>query len=283
MPLVSIREELKKAQEGKYAIPSFNAFDLFGAEGIIDALEEKRAPGMLAIYSGVLDQSRARPLIAAARLIAQEATVPVSLYLDHGASPVHCVKALSLGFSDVMYDGSKLSLEENTANTRGVVEVAHALGAAVEAEIGHVGDGSSYQDFGAKREGFTDPDSAVRFVEETGVDVLAIAIGTAHGEYQGEPQLALDLLAEIEEKVEVPLVLHGGSGLSEELFRAAVAGGICKINIFTDLALAARDGMVEVAGGENASYFALTKQIPEGVRKRCCYHLDLFGTTNRAG
>jgi fructose-bisphosphate aldolase class II len=283
VPLVSIVDELKAARKGAYALPCFDAFDLTSAYGICEALETKRAPGMLAIYSGVLDQPGWRALAAGARVLAEEATVPVSLILDHGASWEHCLRALDSGFSDVMYDGSKRPLEENIATTRQVVEAAHAAGAGVEAELGIVGDGGSYQEFGARREGFTDPATAERFVAETGVDLLAVAIGTAHGAYEGEPQLALDLLSEIERRVELPLVLHGGSGLSEEQFRAAAQAGIAKINIYTDLATEAGRRMVEAARAEGATHAAMTRHIREAFRDRCEWHLDVFGASGRAG
>ncbi len=274
--------ELDKAREHGYAVPSFNTFDMLSAQGIIAALEAKHAPGIVAIYSGVLDQPHARVFTGLIRALAQEADVPVSICLDHGASFEHCVKALSLGFTDVMYDGSELPLEENIANTRLVVRAAHAAGAAVEAEIGHVGHGSTYQSFGAQGKGFTDPDAAERFVAETGVDFLAIAIGTAHGLFEGEPNLAFDLLAKIRERVPVPLVLHGGSGLSDEQFREAVAGGICKINVFTNLAVEASRRLSIAAQDENVSYFTLTAQIREAFQDLCAHYLEVFGTMNRA-
>ena len=282
MPLVSLVDELKRAQAGAYAVPCFNIFDMLSAQGAFAALEEKRAPGIIAIYSGVLDQPHAETLSHLLRTMAKEASVPVSLVLDHGASFEHCVKALSLGFSDVMYDGSQLPLQENIAHTRLVVRAAHAAGAGVEAEIGHVGSGSDYQSFGALGKGFTDPGTAVRFVEETGVDCLAVAIGTAHGLYEGEPNLALDLLAELRERLHVPLVLHGGSGLSDDQFRAAIAGGVCKINIFTSLAVEATRRLVAAASRDDVSYFAMTAQIREAFHDQCAHHLDVFGTTDRA-
>jgi fructose-bisphosphate aldolase class II len=216
------------------------------------------------------------------RAMAQDAAVPVSIILDHGASFEHCVKALALGFTDVMYDGSMLPLEENIANTRLVVRAAHAVGAGVEAELGHVGVGHTYTEFGAQGKGFTDPAAVERFVAETGVDFLAVAIGTAHGMYDGEPRLALDLLAEIRERVEVPLVLHGGSGLADDQFRAAIAGGIAKINIFTNLALEATRRVVDAAAQEDASLFTLTAQIREGFREASAHCLDVFGAAGRA-
>jgi fructose-bisphosphate aldolase class II len=282
MPLVSILDELKKAQAGGYALPCFDTFEMHGTMGIFDALEAKRAPAMVGLWSGMFDRPHPRALADYVRAMAEEATVPVSIILDHGSSFEHCIKALDAGFTDVMYDGSKLPFEENVANTVMVVRAAHAVGAAVEAELGHVGRGLSYQEFGAQGKGFTEPDMVVRFVEETGVDFLAVAVGTAHGLYDGEPKLALDLLAEIRQRVDIPLVLHGGSGLSDEQFRAAIATGIQKINIFTNLAVGATQRLLEHAKEENASAFSMVGQIRQAFCRECERLLDVFGSTDKA-
>jgi len=282
MPLVSVLPGLEKAQQEHYALPCFDTIELLGTQGIYDALEEAKAPGLIGIWSGMLDRPYAKSTMAAIRAMADEVTVPVSIILDHGQDYEHCIKALAWGFTDVMYDGSSLPIEENIATTRLIVRAAHTVGAAVEAELGHVGRGSDYQEFGARREGFTNPDDVERFVAETGVDFLAIAIGTAHGMYEGEPQLDLDLLAEIRQRVGIPLVLHGGSGLSEQQFRAAIEIGISKVNIFTNLAQAATARMLEAAQGENPSYFAMIRSISEAFKESCLYHLELFGTSGKA-
>ena len=282
MPLVSILNELKKAQAGRYAIPCFDTFEMHGALGIFDALEARRAPAMIGLYTGMFERPHPRAFTDYVRALAKEATVPVSIILDHGASFEHCTMALNVGFTDVMYDGSRLPLEENIANTRMVVRAAHAVGAAVEAELGHVGTGRTYQEFGAQGKGFTEPDIVVKFVEETGVDFLAIAVGTAHGLYDGEPMLALDLLGEIRERVDIPLVLHGGSGLGDEQFRAAVAGGIQKINIFTNLVIESKRRMLESARSEDASMHSMVAQIRDAFRAECERLLDVFGTIGKA-
>ncbi|MBL7201703.1 MAG: class II fructose-bisphosphate aldolase [Anaerolineae bacterium] len=282
MPLVSILDELKKAQAGGYALPCFDTFEMHGTMGIFDALEAKRAPAMIGLWSGMFDRPHPRAFADYVRAMAEEATVPVSIILDHGASFEHCIKALDAGFSDVMYDGSKLPFEENVANTVLVVRAAHAVGAAVEAELGHVGTGRTYQEFGAQGKGFTEPDTVVRFVEETGVDFLAVAVGTAHGLYDGEPKLALDLLAEIRERVDIPLVLHGGSGLADEQFRAAIAAGIQKVNIFTNLAVGATQRLLQHAKEENASVFSMTGQVRQAFCGECERLLDVFGSTGKA-
>jgi fructose-bisphosphate aldolase class II len=282
MPLVSIGQELERAQKGRYALPLFDTFDMRSTDGMFLALEEKRAPAMVAIYSEAMERPNSRAFAAYIRVLADQANVPVSLMLDHGSSFEQCMKAISYRFTDVMYDGSRLPLAENIDSTRAVVRAAHAVGVCVEAELGHVGSGSEYQSFGAQRSGFTDPDSVERFVEETGVDFLAIAIGTAHGLYDGEPQLDIDLLREIRARVDIPLVLHGGSGLSESQFRTVIAAGISKINVATDLFVTAGKRLVEMAQIEDASYFAMGEAAVDSFQERCGYYLDLFGASGQA-
>ncbi|HHX45642.1 MAG TPA: class II fructose-bisphosphate aldolase [Chloroflexi bacterium] len=282
MPLVSIRDELARAQAGHYGIPCFDVFDMVATEGTFLAIEDQRAPTIIAIYAGFIDRPGADVFANAIRTMASQATVPVSLILDHGASYEQCIKALTYGFTDVMFDGSQLPVEENIAITSMVVRAAHAVGASVEAELGHVGRGSDYEAFGGQRQGFTDPALAERFVAETGVDSLAVAIGTAHGVYKGTPCLDLDLLAEIRRRVDVPLVMHGGSGLSEEQFKAAIEAGITKINVATDLMLTAGAKMIETAKADDASYFGILDAARQSYRQRTAYYMDLFGATGKA-
>lgn len=282
MPLVSIAQELRRAQREEYAVPLFDTFDMHSTEGIFLALEEKHAPGIVAIYTSAMEQPSARALAAYIRARAEGATVPVSLMLDHGASFEQCMQAISYGCTDIMYDGSRLPLVENMANARDVVRAAHALGISVEAELGHVGSGSEYQRFGALRKGFTDPQSVEEFVAETGVDFLAVAVGTAHGLYEGEPHLDLNLLREIRARVDLPLVLHGGTGLSEDQFRAAVAAGISKVNIATDLYVTAGKCQVEAARGRDIAYFDMSRVTIDSFRERCSYYIELFGAAGKA-
>jgi len=277
MSLVSIQPILARGAREGFGVPLFDVFDSLSADGVAAALQELNAPGILAIYSGSFGQPNAAPLAAYLRSLAERLPVPVSLMLDHGASLEQCIQAIRLGFTDVMFDGSSLPIEENIAQTRAIVRMAHAVGVAVEAELGHVGSGSEYGEYGGKRKGFTRPEDVERFVGETGVDFLAIAIGTAHGVYHGEPQLDLGLLAEIRARVGIPLVLHGGSGLSEEQFRAAVAGGIAKINVATDLILTAGARMAAAGQAENTSYFGLVQTGREAYQQRAAYYIELFG------
>jgi fructose-bisphosphate aldolase, class II len=281
MTMTSIKNELMKASSGRYAIPLFDVFDMQGMDGVMDAMVEKRAPTIIGIYSPAAAQANCRALAAYIRCRAEETDVPVSIMLDHGASVEQCIEVLSYGFSDVMYDGSSLPLEENIANTRRVVNVAHMAGAGVEAELGHVGMGDQYDSFGGQRIGFTEPDSVVRFVEETGVDFLAIAFGNAHGLYKGVPQLDLELVAEIRSRVNIPLVMHGGTGLSDDQFRAAIAAGISKINFFTKISHVAVDSMRATAARPDASMFDFSDDIRKAYTHCCGDLYEVFGTARR--
>ncbi len=282
MPLMSIQQELERAQRDGYAVPLFDTFDSHSTDGMFQAIEQKQAPAIVALYAHVIEQPNARALAAYIRARAEDTALPVSLMLDHGSSVEQCMKAIEYGFTDVMYDGSKLPLKENIANTQAVVKAAYAQGMCVEAELGHVGHGSEYQDFGGQRKGFTDPDTVKMFLAETGVDFLAVAIGTAHGVYDGEPRIDLELLRHIKSHVEIPLVLHGGSGCSEDQFRAVIAAGVAKINVATDLFMTTGKRLVGAANVPDASYFSIGKASIESFQERCEYYLDLFGTSSKA-
>ncbi len=282
MALVSILEELRRAQSRHYALPLYDTADMHSTEGMLAAFESHRSGGMIALYQSVFDRRNGEALAAYIRQRAEEASVPLSLMLDHGRSFEQCVRALVCGFSDVMYDGSQLPLEENIATTRAVVRAAHAVGAAVEAELGHVGRGSEYADVETRRKGYTDPDIVEMFVAETGVDILAIAIGTAHGMYDGEPQIDVGLLKEIRRRVDIPLALHGGSGCTEAQFREVVAEGISKVNVATDLFMTAGKRMHERAVAGESSYHAFGQVATGAFEDRCGYYLDLFHATGSA-
>ena len=192
MTIISFKEELLKAKAGHYGVPMFDVLDMAGVDGVFLAMEEKQAATMVAIYTGFLDQPNCKAFAAYIRARAEGTQVPVSLILDHGGSFEHCIKALSMGFTDVMFDGSSLPFEENVATTKLVVRAAHPLGVTVEAELGHVGSGSDYDVYGSRGAGFTNPELVARFVAETGVDALAVAFGNAHGVYKGDPHLDLE-------------------------------------------------------------------------------------------
>ena len=283
MTLVSIKNDLVKARKERYAVPLYDVFDMQGVEGVMDALIEKRAPTILAIYSPFAMLPNARAMAAYIRCRVEDTDIPVSLMLDHGASVELCERVLDYGFTDVMYDGSSLPIEENIANTRRVVAAAHAHGAAAEAELGHVGQGNEYESYGGQRAGFTDPDSVEYFVKQTGVDFLAIAFGNAHGFYKGEPHLDLELLAEIKQRVTIPLVMHGGTGISDDQFRAAIAGGISKINFATAIMNGAVENMRQATKSEKVTLTEVTEGIRVSYRQWCSRLYDVFGTTGKAG
>jgi len=281
MTIIPIKNEMTKALHEHYAIPLFDVFEMQGMEGVMEALIEKRAPTIIGIYSPYAALPNCRALAAYIRCRAGDTDVPISLMLDHGASVEQCLEMLEYGFTDVMYDGSSLPLEENIANTRRVVQAAHAVGVGVEAELGHVGFGDEYDTLGGKRIGFTDPQIVADFVEATGVDFLAIAFGNAHGLYKGKPHLALELVAEIRRKVNVPLVMHGGTGLSDQQFRAAIAAGINKINFATSIMNAAAENMRQAAANRDASMFDIHDGIRTAYAHWCGQLYETFGTARR--
>jgi fructose-bisphosphate aldolase class II len=281
MPLVSLLKEMPRIRAAGYAVPLFPAFDLHGMEGMFRAAEERKAPVIIAMYALLMDEPYAAAMAAHIRTRAACSPVPVSLMLDHGASFDQCIRAVAYGFTDLMFDGSKHDYEDNIRYTREIVRAGHAAGIPVEGELGHVGMGSDHID----RAGFTDPDLVARYVEETGVDSLAVAIGNAHGLYTGEPHIDLDLLAEIGRRTDTPLALHGGTGLSEAQFRGAIDLGIAKVNIGTDLYVATVRGVKEKAPGWNPnpqSYFDLNATVLKAFQERCAYYLDLFGASGKA-
>lgn len=235
MPFVTLREVLQNAQQEGYAVGAFNANNMEIVKAIIEAAVEERSPVILQASQGALRYAGLNYITAMVRAAAEEADVPVVLHLDHGTSFEQTMLCLRYGFSSVMFDGSRYPLEENIARTAKVAEVAHAMGATVEGELGKIGGTEDDISVDEREAFFTDPAEAEQFVRETGIDALAVAIGTAHGPYKGEPVLDFERLAAIKKVVPVPLVLHGASGVPAESIRKAIELGVCKINIDTEL------------------------------------------------
>ena len=233
------------------------------------ALNEYCTPEVLLPYGEL--KLIAPSLIAAA----ERARVPVVVHYDHGLTFERCMEALQLGFTSVMFDGSAGGCEDNVRNTREMVRIAHAMGASVEGEIGHVGEAQSGDNESDDR--YTTPQEAVDFVRATGVDALAVAIGTAHGAYRRPPQLDIRRLREIHAALDTPLVLHGGSGLSDDDFRSTVREGISKINIFTDLCTAGAQAMREAAAS-GADYLKTRTMRVEAIREAVRRKILLFGS-----
>ena len=234
--LLTMNEMLKTAQEHRFAVPAFNAGSGQLLTAMMESAEAKKAPVIMAIHPDELMFLR-DSFIASVLYEANHSKVPMVLHLDHGASYEQCIHAIQLGFTSVMIDGSQLPFAENIALTQKVVEAAHAVGVSVEGELGTIGQTGNSIENGTTKIIYTDPADAKTFVEKTGVDSLAVAIGTAHGIYPKGfvPKLKLDLIPEIRQVVRVPLVLHGGSSNPDKEIAESVNLGITKINISSDI------------------------------------------------
>ncbi len=276
--LVSMVDMLNDARTGGYCVPALGCGNEHQGRACIAAAEEASSPLILLVIYDVIPsfETIGRGVLEVAR----EAKVPVSVILDHGKTFEQVVHAIRLGFPDVMLDCSALPYEENAARMREVVRVAHAVGVGVEAEFGHVGLGLAE---GAEGDHsvYTDPEEAVRFVSETGVDALAVSVGTAHGAYAGTPELQFDLLAELRERVPVPLVLHGGSGSGEENLRRACSMGVAKLNVAHDLYCGALDALAAADFSGNGAY-DLYNVIFDGIKAAALHAIDICGSAGRA-
>ena len=283
--LVSFKSILQNARNGRYAVGAFNCLSLEHVMGAIAAAEEVRSPIILQLAE-VQFPCAPMELMAPVYLeAAKRASVPVAVHLDHGQSLETCVKAIQLGFNSVMFDGAELSFEENVRQTAEIVRIAHAAGVDVEAELGRVGDTG----FGGEGTGeatpdvFTDVDESAEFIRLTGVEALAIAIGNLHGRYVATPKLNIERLKEIASRNELPLVLHGGSGTSEEDFKACVHNGICKINVATALQMAVTDAVRKyLSENESAGYIDTKSVIIEATKESVKQHIMLFESNGKA-
>lgn len=282
--LMNMKDLLAVAHANYFAVPAFNISSNMLLAGVIEASEEKQAPLILAIHPDELKFVRPS-FIKAAREEAINATIPVCIHLDHGASLAHIMEAIQCGFTSVMMDGSLLPLEENIKICQEIVAIAHAVNVSVEGELGTIGTTGPEAEAGTEEIIYTNPDDVVTFVEATGVDTLAVAIGTAHGIYPKDkkPELKLDLLKKIASMVDIPLVLHGGSANPEEEIVAAVKLGINKINISSDMKDAfykkAREVLADPHLREPNSIYppciAAMKQV-------CRHKIDLFNAAGKA-
>ena len=253
MPLVTSKQLLLNAQQGSYAVGAFNVENMEMVQAVVAAAEELNAPVILQTTPGTLKYADVDFFFANVKTAAQKAHVPVALHLDHGNSFALAIKALRAGYTSIMIDGSKLPFEENIALSRKVAEACHAAGIPVEAELGKVG--GKEDDLVVTGESpYTDPQEASEFVAQTGVDFLAVGIGTAHGFYKGEPCVDLERLSDIHAVVDIPLVLHGTSGVPDETVAEAVLQGICKVNYATELRVAFSKGVKDVLSKNPETY-----------------------------
>ena len=277
--LANLSDVLLPAQREHYAVGLFNTIDTDMLEAVISAAEELRAPVIIGTAEVLLPYGELKLIAPSLRAAAERARVPVVLHYDHGLTFARCMEALKLGFTSVMFDGSAGDAAENIAATREMVRIAHAMGATVEGEIGHVGQADTGDNAATDR--YTTPVEAVSFADATGVDALAVAIGTAHGAYKMKPRLDLERLRAIRAAVDVSLVLHGGSGLSDDDFRSTIRAGIAKVNIFTDLCLAGEAAMKEAAAAGLGYLDTRTKRV-DAIRRAVETKMHLFGSVGRA-
>ena len=283
--LVNLDQVLKKAKAEKYAVGLFNTHDTDMLEAAISAAEELRSPIIIGTAEVLLPYGDL-PLIAPALVAAaRRATVPVVVHYDHGLTFKKTLEALKFGFSSIMYDASAKDYETNVAETAEMTKIAHALGATIEGEIGHVGLAQDGDD----RNGlYTTVEEAVDFQTKTGVDALAVAVGNAHGVYKSKPCIQLDRIAELNSAVMCPLVMHGGSGLSADDFRNAIERGIAKMNIHTDMVCAGMRAMYESCDAHNRDkivtwdYLDTRKAKVEAIKAVVARKLQLFGSVNKA-
>lgn len=274
---ISMIELMKKAREGHYCVPAIAVENEHSVRAAIQAAEEKKSPLiMIALYKVNPDIHYFGRIVED---LAIRAKVPVAMCQDHGGTYAEAMWAVRAGFTDVMVDRSTLPFEENVAQVSEIVKVAHAVGMGVEAELGHVGMANKYETDGTG--GFTVPEEAIEFVERTGVDALAVAIGTAHGVYSGVPKIQFDLLAELREKVSVPLVLHGGSGTGDENLKKACQMGICKLNISNDLKRGAIANLNEKCKDGMGAY-AMYPLLYEGYKNVAAHYMTLCGSEGKA-
>lgn len=277
--LVNLNDVLKKAQEGKYAVGLFNTTDSDMLQGVIEACEELNSPVVIGTAEILLPYGELKLIAPSIIAMAKRAKVPVVVHYDHGLTFDRCMEALRLGFSSVMFDGSTKDYETNLAETREIVKIAHSFGASVEGEIGHVGNASAGDE--DLQDMYTTPEEAKAYIEATGVDALAVAIGSAHGVYKKKPMLNIERLQEIRKAVDTPLVLHGGSGLSDDDFRNTIREGIAKVNIFTDLCLAGQRAMKE--GEEKGIGYLETRNLKvKYIKEAVMEKIKLFGCANKA-
>lgn len=245
MPLVTTKQLLLDAQAGGYAIGAFNVENMEMVQAVVGAAEELKSPVILQTTPSTVKYADLEYFYANVKTAAKKATVPVVIHLDHGNSFDLAMQALRTGYTSIMIDGSHDSFEENIAVSKAVVDACHPSGVAVEAELGKVGGKEDDLD-GGDNNPYTNPQEAVIFVERTGIDSLAVAIGTAHGVYQGITKVDVERLSKIKEVVSIPLVLHGTSGVPDETVKECIKRGICKVNYATDLRIAFSKGVNEV-------------------------------------
>lgn len=282
--ILSTREMLKKAQEGGYAVPAFNIHNLETLQVVIETAAELRSPVILAGTPSTIKYAGGEYIVAMAEVAAKEYDIPIAIHLDH-FEDINAIKHyVDIGFKSTMIDASHENYENNIRIVKEVVDYAHKFDATVEAELGRLGGQEDDLVVDEKDTMYTNPEQAKDFVEKTGIDSLAVAIGTAHGLYKGKAKLDFDRLKEIREKVDIPLVLHGASDVPDELVKKAIELGICKVNVATDLKIPFSDAVKKYfienpTANDPRKYMTPGKEAMKAIVK---HKIMVCGSNNRA-
>ncbi|WP_270216003.1 class II fructose-bisphosphate aldolase [Enterococcus lactis] len=275
--LANIKYWEETAQKNGFAIPHFNVWNAEMLMGVIDAAEETKAPIIISFGTGFIGNTIFEEFAPMMVSMAKNASVPVITHWDHGRSLEIVQNAYNYGMNSVMRDASASPFEENIRLTKEVVDYFHPLGVPVEAELGHVGNETVYEEALSAYQ-YTDPNQAAEFVQRTNCDSLAVAIGNVHGEYSSEPKIAFDVLEKVRNAVDIPIVLHGASCIPDKDVKTSISLGISKINIHTELCLAAMDAVREK---QNSSFLELERTVRQAVKQRATEKIMLFGTDGK--
>ena len=284
MSLVSMTAMLHAAKANQYAVGQFNMNNLEFTQAIIEAAAEEKSPVIFGVSEGALKYMGLEYTVAMAKAASDKYDVPVALHLDHGSSFEVVVQCIRAGFSSVMFDGSHHSFEENISLTKKVVEIAHMVGVSVEGELGTIGGVEDDLSMAEEDAAFAKPEEAIRYWEETRVDALALAVGTAHGVYKGEPRIRFDIIKAVADKIEAHIVLHGGSGVPDQAIREAIRQGAGKINVNTENQVASTETIRKILTAkpdliDPRKYLGPGREaIKEVVKTK----IRLFGSHNQA-
>ncbi len=285
--LANLNDVLRPAKKGHYAVGLFNAVNIELARGIIAAAESTQSPVIMGTAEVLFPYGPLDEVSYYLIPMAKKASVPIVIHLDHGLNKETCLKALELGFTSIMYDCSTDPYDVNVAKVKEMADIAHSYGATIEGELGHVGDNpgsaeATGTDVFDPSKYFTDPKVARDYVEKTGVDALAIAVGNAHGQYKLPPKLDFERIRTIANTVDVPLVLHGGSGLTDQDFKRAIQEGISKVNIFTDINIAAVQAELRRFDSIEKGIIDLIPAAVEAVKQETKKKMELFSSCGHA-
>lgn len=275
--LANIKYWEDKAKKEHYAIPHFNVWNAEMLMGVIAASEEKRAPIIISFGTGFTGNTSFEDFCHMMVSMAKKATTPVITHWDHGRNMDIVKNAYNHGMNSIMIDASSYEFEENIKRTKEAVDYFHPLGIPVEAELGHVGNETVYEEALASYQ-YTDPNQATEFVERTGCDSLAVAVGNQHGVYTSEPKINFEVIEKVNNAVAIPIVLHGASGISDQDIKKAISLGIAKINIHTELCLAAMDAVKKNA---NEPFLHLEREVRDAIKARAIEKINLFGAAGK--